>query len=356
MTTGSRSSNEYIAQSYGTLASDKPLGPMEIRRRGLRPNDVLIDITHCGICHSDLHTARNDWGRTKYPVVPGHEIVGIVTAIGEDVTSHKLGDRVGVGCMVDSCMHCETCETGFEQYCLEGMVGTYGGKDRVDGSNTLGGYADKIVVRDEFVLRIPDGLDMAAAAPLLCAGITSYSPLKTWKVGRGTKLAVAGLGGLGHMGVKLAVAMGAEVTVLTRSDGKKEDAKRLGAHHVINTTDPEAMKAARNSFDMILDTIPVRHDLMPYLMLMRVNTPLVIVGMIDMMPEIHTGLLLSRKIVTGSGIGGLQETQEMLDFCAAHNVMPDIEKIKMKDVNEAYDRMEQSDVRYRFVIDIAAGI
>lgn len=345
--------NEYPAKGYAATSPESGLAPFSFTRRGLRDDDVLITISHCGICHSDLHSARNDWGRTSYPIVPGHEIVGHVAAVGEGVTRYRVGDRVGVGCMVDSCLECDHCDQGLEQYCLNGgMTGTYNGKDRRDGSTTFGGYSDKIVVREEFVLRMPDALDMAQAAPLLCAGITTYSPLKNWKVGPGSKVAVAGLGGLGHMGVKIAAAMGAEVTVLTRSEGKRADAEALGASDVLLTTDAQAMKAAAGRFDLILDTIPVRHELPPYLQLLRVDGAIVLVGVIDMMPEMHSGLLLGRKIVTGSGIGGIAETQEMLDFCAEHAILPDTELISMEDVNAAYDRMEQSDVKYRFVIDI----
>jgi uncharacterized zinc-type alcohol dehydrogenase-like protein len=345
--------NEYPTKAYGATAPDSGVGPMEILRRGLRHDDVLIDITHCGICHSDLHTARNDWGRTTYPIVPGHEIVGTVAAIGESVTRHNVGDRVAIGCLVDSCMECKHCDADLEQYCIDGgATGTYNSKDRRDGSPTHGGYSERIVCREEFVLKVPDSLPMAEAAPLLCAGITSYSPLKTWKIGPGSKVAVAGLGGLGHMGVKLAAAMGAEVTVLSRSESKRKDAEKLGAHDFLNTSDKAAMKAKTGYFDMVLNTIPVRHDVTPYLHLLRIDGVQVLVGMIDMMPEVHTGILLGRKVLTGSGIGGLAETQEMLEFCAEHGIVPDIEVIPMQDINHAYDRMEASDVKYRFVIDM----
>jgi alcohol dehydrogenase (NADP+) len=345
--------NEYPCKAYGATAPDSGVGPMQITRRGLRHDDVLIEISHCGICHSDLHSSRNDWGFTTYPIVPGHEIVGIVSAVGEGVTRHKVGDRVAIGCMVDSCLECAHCEAGYEQSCLDGgMTGTYNGKDRRDGSTTFGGYSERIVAREEFVLKIPEGMPMAEAAPLLCAGITSYSPLKTWKVGPGSKVAVAGLGGLGHMGVKLAAAMGAEVTVLSRSESKRADAEKLGAHAFLNTDDKAAMKAKRGYFDMVLNTIPVRHDVTPYLHILKINGVQVLVGMIDMMPEMHTGVFLGRKVLTGSGIGGLAETQEMLDFCAANAILPDIEVIAMQDVETAYERMENSDIKYRFVIDM----
>ena len=346
------STNEYPTKAYGATSTTSGVGPMDITRRGLRNNDVLIEISHCGICHSDLHSARNDWGFTKYPIVPGHEIVGTVSAVGDSVTRHKIGDRVAIGCMVDSCLECGHCEQDLEQYCKEGMVGTYNGTDRHDGTRTFGGYSERIVCREEFVLTVPDAMPMAQAAPLLCAGITSYSPLRTWKVGPGSKVAVAGLGGLGHMGVKLAAAMGGEVTVLSRSESKRGDAEALGAHAFLNTTDKDAMKAKTGYFDMVLNTIPVRHDVTPYLHLLRIDGVQVLVGMIDMLPELHTGVLLGRKVLTGSGIGGLAETQEMLDFCAEHSILPDIEVIAMQDIETAYDRMEASDVKYRFVIDM----
>ena len=345
--------NEYPCRAYGATAPDSGVRPMQITRRGLRHDDVLIEISHCGICHSDLHSARNDWGRTTYPIVPGHEIVGIVSAVGEGVTRHKIGDRVAIGCMVDACMECRHCEADFQQYCRDGvMTGTYNGQDRRDGSLTFGGYSERIVAREEFVLKVPDALPMAEAAPLLCAGITSYSPLRTWNVGPGSKVAVAGLGGLGHMGVKLAAAMGAEVTVLSRSEAKRADAEKLGAHAFLNTGNKAAMKARTGYFDLVLNTIPVRHDVAPYLHLLRIDGVQVLVGMIDMMPELHTGLLLGRKVLTGSGIGGLAQTQEMLDFCAAKGILPEIEIIRIQDIQTAYDRMESSDIKYRFVIDM----
>ena len=347
------STNEYPTKAYGATAPDSGVGPMQITRRGLRHDDVLIEISHCGICHSDLHSARNDWGFTTYPIVPGHEIVGTVSAVGDSVTRHKIGDRVAIGCMVDACMECRHCEADLEQYCLDGgNTGTYNGIDRHDGSLTFGGYSERIVAREEFVLKVPANLPSAEAAPLLCAGITTYSPLRTWKVGPGSKVAVAGLGGLGHMGVKLAAAMGAEVTVLSRSESKRADAEKLGAHAFLNTEDKAAMKAKRGYFDMVLNTIPVRHDVVPYLHLLRIDGVQVLVGLIGPMPEIHTGVLLGRKVLTGSGIGGLAETQEMLDFCAEHNILPDIEVIAMQDITAAYDRMEASDIKYRFVIDM----
>ena len=345
--------NEYPARAYAAVAADKPLEPFDFTRRGLRPDDVLIDIKYCGVCHSDLHAAKNDWGRTRYPLVPGHEITGVVAAVGDDVTRHKVGDRVAVGCMVDACMTCEHCQEHEENYCMEGMVGTYGGIDRQDGTPTFGGYSDKIVVRDEFVLKVPDGLDLADAAPLLCAGITTYSPLENWKVKPGDKVAIAGIGGLGHMGVKFAVAMGAEVTLLTRDPAKAADPGHLGAHHAILTTDRDQMKAARRAFDLIIDTIPVVHQVGPFMPLLKMDKALVLVGMIDMMPEMHSGYLLTeRRILTGSGIGGLEQTQRMLDMCAEKGITSEIEVIDMQYINTAYERLKKSDVKYRFVIDM----
>lgn len=340
--------------AWGATAPDAPIAPLVIERRALRPDDVDIAITHCGVCHSDLHTARNDWGRTNYPIVPGHEIVGIVRAVGSGVSKVKVGDRVAVGCMVDSCLTCDACEDHQEQYCHKGMTGTYNGKDRQDGSPTFGGYSTGIVVREEFVLCVPEALDMARAAPLLCAGITSYSPLKNWNVGPGSRVGVIGLGGLGHMGVKLAKGLGADVTMITTSPGKGADAKALGADHVLISTDREAMKAAARSFDFLLDTVPVAHELPPYLALLDRQGTLCLVGAIDMLPSFHSGLLLGgQKAVAGSGIGGIAETQEMLDFCAEKRILPDVEVIRMDEINHAYERMEKSDVKYRFVIDMA---
>ncbi|HUQ13860.1 MAG TPA: NAD(P)-dependent alcohol dehydrogenase [Novosphingobium sp.] len=341
--------------AWGTTAADQPLSPMTIERRELRPEDVAIDISHCGVCHSDLHAARNDWGRTRYPFVPGHEIVGTVSAVGSGVTGFRPGDAVAIGTIVDSCRRCDACAEGEEQYCREGMVGTYNGKDRIDGTTTYGGYSKTIVVAEPYVLRIPKGLDPAQAAPLLCAGITTYSPLKNWNVGPGTKVGVIGLGGLGHMGVKFAAALGADVTIITTSPDKGEDARLLGATNVLISTDKAAMKAATRSFDFLLDTIPVAHDVTPYLLLLDKQGTLCIVGAIDMMPSFHSGLLLGgQKAVAGSGVGGIAQTQEMLDLCAAKNILPECEAIRMDEINHAFERMEQGDVKYRFVIDLSS--
>ncbi|MGB7654070.1 MAG: NAD(P)-dependent alcohol dehydrogenase [Novosphingobium sp.] len=340
--------------AWGATAPDSGLNPLSIDRRPLRSEDVAIDIAYCGVCHSDLHVARNDWGRSTYPFVPGHEIVGTVRAVGAGVTKFKAGDRVAIGTVVDSCRKCDACEDGEENYCREGVTGTYNSKDRIDGSPTYGGYSANIVVAEPYVLRLPDNLDMAAAAPLLCAGITTWSPLKNWNVGPGSKVGVVGLGGLGHMGVKFAKALGAEVTMITTSPAKGEDAKKLGADHVLVSTDKAAMKAAARSFDFLLDTIPVQHDVTPYLFLLDRKGVLCLVGMIDMMPSFHSGLLLGgQKAVAGSGVGGIAQTQEMLDFCAEQGIVSEIEMIRMDEINHAYERMEKADVKYRFVIDMA---
>jgi uncharacterized zinc-type alcohol dehydrogenase-like protein len=326
---------------------------MTIERRALRPDDVAIKITHCGICHSDLHMARNDWGMSVYPMVPGHEIVGIVTGIGSAVTKFKVGDRAAVGCLVDSDRTCEHCKAGHEQFCPNWVM-TYAGKDLEDGSVTYGGYSDHMVVRQEFVCRVPGSLDISRAAPLLCAGITTYSPLRKFGVGPNSKVGIAGLGGLGHMGVKLAAAMGANVTMITTSPEKGQDARELGAHDVLISTDQAAMDSAAERFDFILNTIPVTHDVSPYLNLLKPNGVMVIVGAIDMLQGVHGGALAMRnRVIAGSLIGGLPETQEMLDFCAAHDVLPEVEHIGPKEINEAWDRMAKGDVRYRFVIDMA---
>ena len=340
--------------AWGATAPESGLAPLSIDRRDLRGEDVAIDIAWCGVCHSDLHAARNDWGRTTYPFVPGHEIVGIVSAVGPGVTRFASGDRVAVGTIVDSCRRCDSCDEGEEQYCREGMTGTYNAKDRIDDSTTYGGYSASIVVAEPYVLRLPDGLDMAAAAPLLCAGITSYSPLKNWNVGPGSKVGVVGLGGLGHMGVKFAKALGAEVTMITTSPAKGADARKLGADHVLVSTDKAAMKAATRSFDFLLDTIPVAHDLTPYLFLLDKQGTLCIVGAIDMLPSFHSALLLGgQKAVAGSGVGGIAQTQEMLELCAEKGILPEIEIVRMDEIGHAFERMEKADVKYRFVIDMS---
>ena len=341
--------------AYAAYAGDQPLAPFTFERRAPRPDDVAIEILYCGVCHSDLHFARNDWGMTTFPLVPGHEIVGRVTAVGNAVTQFKAGDLVGVGCMVDSCHHCQACEDGVEQFCLNGFTMTYGSEDRQDGTLTQGGYSDSIVVSEHFVLRMPEGLDPAAAAPILCAGITTYSPLRKHGVGAGHKIGVIGMGGLGHMGVKLAKALGAEVTVFTRSEAKVEEAKRNGADHVVVSGDPAQMEAVAETFDFMLDTVPVQHDLNPYLAALKYDGTHILVGLLDPIEPAIEGfnLVFKRRVLAGSLIGGIAETQELLDFCAEHGITCDIEMLDIHNINAAYERMEKGDVRYRFVIDMA---
>ena len=346
------------AQGYATQSATSELIPFKFERRDPRPGDVAIEILYCGVCHSDIHSARNEWGRTHYPLVPGHEIVGRVTAVGKKVSKFKIGDLVGVGCLVDSCRSCHSCDEGLEQYCDNGITGTYGSEDKIGGTPhkmTLGGYSDKITVEERFVLRIPANLDPAAAAPLLCAGITAYSPLKHWNVGAGQNVGIIGLGGLGHMGVKLAHAMGAKVVMITTSPEKGEDAKKLGADDVLLSTNDDAMKEAENSFDFLLNTIPVGHDVDPYMALLKRDATMVVVGAVEPLTEVSgIPFIFRRRSMAGSLIGGLPETQEMLDFCGTHNITCDIEMVNMKDINKAYDRTVKGDVKYRFVIDMAS--
>jgi len=332
-----------------------PEGPFQlttIERRDLKPHDVLIEIKYAGICHSDIHTARGDWGPVQYPLVPGHEIAGIVAQVGPEVTKYMVGDRVGVGCMVDSCGECETCRRGEEQYCLYGHTGTYAAIDRY-GQYTQGGYSTHIVVTEDFVVRIPDGLELDVAAPLLCAGITTYSPLRHWGAAPGKRVAVVGLGGLGHMAVKLAHAMGAEVTVLSQTLKKKEDGLKLGADHYYATSDPETFKKLASTFDLIVNTVSAKIDLNDYLSLLAVDGTLVNVGAPpEALPVQVFSLIPHRRSFAGSAIGGIAETQEMLDFCAEHHISPEIEVISANRIDEAWERVLASDVRYRFVIDI----
>ena len=341
---------------WGATRADAPLSRLDFERRDPRPDDVQIDILFCGVCHSDLHTARNEWGNTVYPVVPGHEIVGRVTRVGPEVTRFRAGDLVGVGCMVDSCMRCSACSDGLEQYCEEGFTGTYNGEEMHAKGMTYGGYASNIVVRDSFVLRIPEGLDPAGAAPLLCAGITTFSPLRQWKVGPGQKVGIVGLGGLGHMGIKLASAMGAEVVLFTTSPGKREDARRLGASDVVVSRNPGEMQAHANSFDFILNTVAAPHPLDPFIELLKRDGTMTLVGAPASphpSPQVF-GLIMKRRRLAGSLIGGIAETQEMLDFCGERGIVSDIEMIRIQDINAAYERMLRSDVKYRFVIDMAS--
>ena len=341
-------------KSYAAQEATTPLAPWTIKRRSPKPHDVEIQILYCGVCHSDLHTARNEWRNTVYPCVPGHEIVGRVTAVGDHVKKFKAGDLAGVGCLVDSCRECDNCKEGLEQYCTNGAVGTYNGKEKDGSGITYGGYSKSIVVHEDFVLHISDKLPLEAVAPLLCAGITTYSPLRHWKIGKGHKVAVLGLGGLGHMGVKLAVSMGAEVTVLSHNTAKEEDAKRLGAAHFTLVSDIKQVIRLKGAFDLILDTVSAEHDYNFYLSLLRRDGILVCVGLPPTPAQVQVGKLVSgRRNFTGSSIGGLTETQEMLDYCAEHNIVSDVEVIAMKDINEAYERMLKGDVRYRFVIDMA---
>ena len=341
-------------KAYGAESATADVAPLSIDRRDPRPDDVAIRIDYCGICHSDLHFVHNDWGFTVYPVVPGHEIVGTVTAVGDSVENFKPGDRVGVGCLVDSCRECSACHEGLGQYCEAGFTGTYNGEDRHDGSVTFGGYSEAIVVSERFVLRMPENLDAAAAAPLLCAGITTYSPLKHFGVAEGDKVAVVGMGGLGHMGVKFARAMGAEVTLFTRSEGKREEALKQGAHNVVISTDKDQMEAVAGTFDYILDTVPVQHDLNPYVNALKHSGTLILVGLLEPIepPLNAAGVVFRRRSIAGSLIGGLPETQAMLDFCAEHDIVCDIEMLDIRNINEAYERIQKSDVRYRFVIDM----
>ena len=338
--------------AYAAPAAGQPLAPTTVDRRDVGPNDVLIEIQYAGICHSDIHTVNGDWGPQPFPVVPGHEIVGVVAEVGSGVTGHRVGDRVGVGCMVNSCGECTNCRNGDEQYCLNGMVATYAGTDR-DGTTTQGGYSTHVVVDTDFVLRVPDDIDPAAAAPLLCAGITTYSPLRHWGAGPGKKVAVVGMGGLGHMAVKLAAAMGAEVTVLSQSLKKQEDGLRLGAQDYFATSDPGTFQALAGRFDLIVNTVSAPIDMAAYLGLLRLDGTLVSVGApAEPLPVPVFALFGNRRSFAGSGIGSIAETQEMLDFCAERGIAPEVEIIGADAVNEAYERVLASDVRYRFVIDI----
>ena len=341
------------SKGYAAQTPETDLAPWNFERRDVGPHDIQIEIQYCGVCHSDLHQIKNDWFPGIFPMVPGHEIVGRIAKVGDHVKNFKVGELAGVGCLVDSCQVCENCKDGLEQYCLDKNTGTYNDLGR-DGVPTYGGYSNNIVVREEFVLHISDKLPLAATAPLLCAGITTYSPLRHWKVGKGHKLAVLGLGGLGHMAVKFGVAFGADVTVLSTSPSKEQAAKDLGAHHFVVTSDPAQLAAVKGSFDFILDTVSADHDMNMYLSLLRTNGTHICVGAPSNPHAISAfSLLGGRKSLAGSGIGGIPETQEMLDFCAEHNIVSDIEMIDIKDITASYKRMLKGDVRYRFVIDIA---
>ncbi|MCW1382518.1 NAD(P)-dependent alcohol dehydrogenase [Novosphingobium sp. KCTC 2891] len=345
-----------LTKAYGAHAADKPLVPMDIERRAPGAHDVQIDIAFCGICHSDLHQVRSEWSGTIYPCVPGHEIVGRVSAVGDAVTAFNVGDLVGVGCMVDSCQHCHSCEDGFEQFCENGFTGTYNAPTADAPGHTLGGYSQQIVVDDKFVLKVTHGEEqLAAVAPLLCAGITTYSPLRHWKAGPGKKVGIVGIGGLGHMGVKLAHAMGAHVVAFTTSESKRDDAKALGADEVVVSRNPEEMAAHANSFDFILDTVAASHDLDAFTALLKRDGTLTLVGVPEHAhpsPDV-SALIFKRRSIAGSLIGGIAETQEMLDFCARNGIVADVELIAAEQIEGAFERMQRSDVKYRFVIDIA---
>jgi len=344
----------FICQGYAANSADTPLEPFSFERREPGPTDVSIEILFCGVCHSDLHVARNEWGKTTYPCVPGHEIVGKVVSVGNAVTKFKPGDLAGVGCLVDSDRTCKHCRMGLETYCESGFVATYNGKDRLDGKQTFGGYSSHIVVDEQFTLRIPENLPLAGVAPLLCAGITNYSALRHWKVGAGDMVGVIGLGGLGHVAVKIARAMGAKVIVFTSSANKVEDALALGASSVVVTRDRSALEAWRNKLNLILDTVAADHDVNPYLDLLDLDGTYVLVGIPENPLSVHPfSVIARRRVFTGARMGGLRETQEMLDFCAQHGITADIELISIADVNTAYERMARNDVKYRFVIDMA---
>jgi uncharacterized zinc-type alcohol dehydrogenase-like protein len=338
---------------YAAHSATTPLVPYYFECRALRSNDVAMEVLYCGVCHSDLHTARNDWKSSHYPVVPGHEIVGRVIDMGVDVKRYKIGDHVAVGFLADSCQTCEQCHRGQEQYCLDGFTDTYNGRDRVTGDTTRGGFAKHLVVREEFVLRVPHGLDLTRTAPLLGAGITVYSPLRTWEIGPGSRVGVVGLGGLGHMAVKLAVALGAKVTVMTRKEKKASAAVALGAEQVLVSTDSQVLAQAVSRFDIIIDTIPVKHDIAPYLPLLKVDGTLAIVGQMGALEEFSTiPMLLGRRRIATSLVGGIAQTQELLDFCAKKKILPDCEMIRMDRINDAFDRIETGEIPHRFVIDM----
>jgi uncharacterized zinc-type alcohol dehydrogenase-like protein len=343
------------AKAFGTEAAEAPLKQLKINRRTPTPHDIEIEILYCGVCHSDLHMAKNEWHGTVYPIVPGHEIVGKIVRVGNHVKKFKVGDLAGVGCLVDSCRECDNCKHDLEQYCENGYTLTYNSPDKYLGTQTYGGYSESIVVDEAFVLRIPGNLDLAATAPLLCAGITTYSPLNHWKAGPGKKVGIVGIGGLGHMGIKLAKAMGAEVIVFTTSASKVEDAKRLGADDVVLSKDAAQMSRYKGKLDFILDAVSAEHDINAYLSQLRLDGTLALVGAPEQpLPVAAFSVIANRRSFAGSAIGGILETQEMLDFCGKHNIVSDIEMINIQDINKAYDRLVKGDVKYRFVIDMAS--
>lgn len=347
------------AKGFAAQSPTSGFAPFSFKRRDLGPKDVLIDILYCGICHSDIHTARFEWTGTRYPCVPGHEVLGRVLRVGKEVTRLKPGDIAAVGCLVDSCGHCESCKDGLEQYCENGATVTYDGDDKILGGHTYGGYSNFIVVTDHFALKVPAGMNLPGATPLLCAGVTTYSPMRHWNVKKGTKAGIVGIGGLGHVGVKIAAALGAEVTAITTSPTKIADAPKLGARDAILSTDPKAIAANRNRFDFLLSTIPYAHDLMPYVSMLRRDGVLVLVGALDSHPVDHlytSAIIVQRKSVAGSCIGGIPETQEVLDFCAANHIVADTEIITGDKIDAAYDRVRAKQVRYRYVIDMKKSI
>ncbi|MDC0535022.1 NAD(P)-dependent alcohol dehydrogenase [Francisellaceae bacterium] len=344
-------------QAYAAQSATTPLAPLSINRREVTPNDIEIDIFYCGVCHSDIHMARDEWGMNSiYPMVPGHEIVGRVTNVGNQVSGFKKDDLVGVGVLVDSCRECQSCKDDLEQYCENGSTPTYGAEDKRHGGITYGGYSKQIVVDKAFVLSVPENIDTKAVAPLLCAGITTWSPLRHWNVSKGMQVGIIGLGGLGHMGVKFAKALGAEVTMITTSESKGKDAVKLGADHVLLSKDPKQMEAFKSRFDFLLNTVPVSHDVNPYVPLLKRDGTMAMVGAIEQLePGVDSAqLIFGRKSIAGSLIGGLKETQEMLDFCGEHNIVSEVEMIKMQEINQAYTRMIKGDVKYRFVIDMTS--
>jgi uncharacterized zinc-type alcohol dehydrogenase-like protein len=345
----------YTARAFGAASATSPLTPLSIQRRSLGPHDVLLDILYCGVCHTDIHFARNEWHGSQYPCVPGHEVIGRVAAVGSNVTKFRVGDIGGVGCMVDSCRNCENCENDLEQYCEKELTLTYNSKDLISGGQTFGGYSDKIVVTEHFVIRIPPGVDLAATAPLLCAGVTTFSPMQHWKLTAGQRVGVIGLGGLGHIAVKLAVARKTDVTVFTTSSSKLADAKRLGATNAVLWSDEEAKKQFANQFDLMISTVPEAYSMQQFVNLLKLNGTLINVGAMEAIQDVSgVSLALGRKSVAGSAIGGIAETQEVIDYCADRNIKADVELIRAEDINKAFDRMVSKDVRYRFVIDMTS--
>jgi uncharacterized zinc-type alcohol dehydrogenase-like protein len=344
-----------ITKAYSATDPKARVAPTIIDRRPVGPNDIQINIEHCGVCHTDIHFANNDWGMTNYPVVPGHEIVGRVTEVGSAVKNFQSGDRAAIGCLVDSCGFCGNCEKGLEQYCLNGFTATYNSETSDPGGFTYGGYSTSVVAKESFVLHIPDSLTGPGIAPLLCAGITTYSPLRKWNIGKGQKVGVIGLGGLGHMGVKFARALGAQVTMITSSEQKGEDARMLGADEVLLSSSVDALTKEAGSFDFLLNTIPVDHDLTPFLELLKTDGTMCVVGAIEPLSKVNAAqLIFGRRTLAGSLIGGIAETQEMLNFCGDKNILSEVEVIRMDEINEAFERMRQNDVKYRFVIDLAS--